>query len=120
MQIYLDDINQALLDQIKCRVILAHTIKHPSDIDKLTKLDAECDLFILDGAIPVSVESIDIEIPTNFNYPFLLAGGMNIDNLDKLKQHPMCIGVDMASGIEVGKTPNKLLINKIKEKITLL
>ena len=120
VQIYLDDINQALLDQIKCKIILAHTIKHPSDIDKLTKLDAECDLFILDGAIPGSGESIDIEIPTNFNYPFLLAGGMNIDNLDKLKQQPMCIGVDMASGIEVDKTPNKLLINKIKEKITLL
>jgi phosphoribosylanthranilate isomerase len=120
VQIYLDDINQALLDQIKCRVILAHTIKHPSDIDKLTKLDAECDLFILDGAIPGSGESIDIEIPTNFNYPFLLAGGMNIDNLDKLKQHPMCIGIDMASGIEVDKIPNTLLINKIKEKITLL
>jgi phosphoribosylanthranilate isomerase len=49
-----------------------------------------------------------------------LAGGMNIDNLDKLKQHPMCIGVDMASGIEVDKAPNTLLINKIKEKITLL
>jgi hypothetical protein len=32
----------------------------------------------------------------------------------------MCIGVDMASGIEVDKTPNTLLINKIKEKITLL
>ena len=120
VQIYLDDINQALLDQIKCKIILAHTIKHPSDIDKLTKLDAECDLFILDGAIPGSGESIDIEIPTNFNYPFLLAGGMNIDNLDKLKQHPMCIGVDMASGIEVDKTPNTLLINKIKEKIILI
>ena len=120
VQIYLDDANKVLLDQIKCKIILAHTIKHPSDIDKLIKLDAECDLFILDGAIPGSGESIDIEIPANFNYPFLLAGGMNIDNLDKLKQHHMCIGVDMASGIEVDKTPNKLLINKIKEKITLL
>lgn len=120
VQLYLEDINSALLDQIKCKIILAASIKNTDDIEQLKQFDSDCDLFILDGAIPGSGQSIDFEIPQDFNYPFLLAGGMNIDNLDRLKQHPMCIGVDMASGIEKNKVVDLSLIQDIKKRLESL
>jgi indole-3-glycerol phosphate synthase/phosphoribosylanthranilate isomerase len=75
------------------------------------------DLFILDGAVPGSGQSRGYSIPDDFPFPFLLAGGITQDTLQQVQEHPLCIGVDMASGIEKEGSPDKELIRNIAEKL---
>lgn len=117
IQVYLKDISEDFLKQVKCKVILAHTIATEEDLKQVKALAPLTDLLILDGPFPGSGKSINIEIPEDFNFPFLMAGGINIETAEKALSHPMCIGVDLASGIE---TDGNIDYKKVKDLQSLL
>ncbi|MBC7774721.1 MAG: hypothetical protein H7246_04720, partial [Phycisphaerae bacterium] len=116
VQLYAGDVSPEFVRSLKVRVILAVKI-----IDSLTWSEtintliepyaADVDCFILDGANPGSGERIGTEIPADFPYLFLLAGGLHESNLDAILAYKNCIGVDIASGIE---TNGKVDLEKIE------
>ena len=120
VQLYEDDINPNLIANISCKIILAVSMDVPNALDRLIKYAADCDLFLIDAASPGSGKPVEYSIPQNFTFPFILAGGINISNLEKIKSHSYCIGLDMASGIEVNQEPSLQLIHQIKTKINAL
>ncbi|MCC7466473.1 MAG: phosphoribosylanthranilate isomerase, partial [Saprospiraceae bacterium] len=125
IQLYAGDVCPAFVRELKTRVILA--IKTPPDLsaDKILAslvepYAADVDCFILDGASPGSGTGIKSDLPEHFPYPFLLAGGLNEDNLELAAQYPNCIGVDIASGIETDGEPDFEKIRRIKVRLAAL
>lgn len=98
VQRYADDVTPEELGKHTQHTLLA--LRPGSDLTaQAHRFAYHTDLFILDGSQPGSGCS-DTVIPHDFPYPFLLAGGIRPENLDRVRQHPACIGVDVASGIE--------------------
>ncbi|MDX1912845.1 MAG: bifunctional indole-3-glycerol phosphate synthase/phosphoribosylanthranilate isomerase [Saprospiraceae bacterium] len=105
VQLYAGDVTPEFVRQLKVRVIMAvktaaeqsweNTFEH-----SIQPYAADVDCFILDGARPGSGERIAAQIPEDFPYPFLLAGGIHEGNLADMRAWRHCIGVDIASGIE--------------------
>lgn len=120
VQLYADDISIDFVKEMKQKVILAISVKDEQDLALAEDYAAYIDLFILDGAKPGSGEQIESTIPEDFPYPFLLAGGMNANNLDRLQQYRNCIGVDMASGIETAKQVDMHKIEDVREALKQL
>lgn len=119
-QLYANDVSFDFIKETKQKIILAYSIKQESDFEAIEKYAPYIDLFILDAPNPGQGKSIEISIPADFPYPFLLAGGINENNLERVLQYKNCIGVDIASGIE---TDGKVDLNKIKNiktKLSLL
>jgi phosphoribosylanthranilate isomerase len=81
---------------------------------------ADIDCFILDGHSPGSGARIEAEIPANFPYPFLLAGGLQEGNLDAVLGHPNCIGVDIASGLETAEKVDLEKTRRIAQRLVTL
>lgn len=100
IQLYAGDATPELVRSLKQRVLLAIAVRTPGDLAQVEDFAADVDCFILDGAVPGSGQTIETVIPADFPYPFLLAGGMHADNLDRVLAFEHCIGVDVASGIE--------------------
>jgi indole-3-glycerol phosphate synthase / phosphoribosylanthranilate isomerase len=100
VQLYAEDVTPAFIRSLKKKVILAAAIRKEADLTALEDYAAEVDFFILDGASPGSGQVGEIAIPKDFPYPFLLAGGIKLENLHKVTNFVHCIGVDIASGIE--------------------
>ena len=100
VQLYAGDVSPEFIRSLRQKVFLACRVQEPADLDQLDAYAADVDLFILDGAVPGSGQPIRTAVPADFPYPFLLAGGLNISNLDTLLAYENCIGADLASGIE--------------------
>lgn len=100
IQLYADDVTPDFVRSLKQRIFLALPLRNPEDIALADQFAPDIDLFLLDGAAPGSGQPIGANIPLDFPYPFLLAGGINEQNLAVVKKYPNCIGVDIASGIE--------------------
>lgn len=100
VQLYAGDTSPDFVRSLRQKVLLAARLQKPADLECLEEFAADVDLFILDGAAPGSGQRIDMAIPPEFPYPFLLAGGLNLSNLDALLPFDKCIGADIASGIE--------------------
>jgi indole-3-glycerol phosphate synthase/phosphoribosylanthranilate isomerase len=118
VQLYAGDVPPAFLLGLKQRVMLAVKIPAGADWDcvmaeQIDPYAAHVDCFVLDGAHPGSGERIRSEIPADFPYPFLLAGGLQEHNLGLAKAHPQCIGVDIASGIETDGRVDEEKIRRI-------
>ena len=116
VQLYADDVSPAFVRSLKQRVLLAVRVTEgPSWSQTLDMyiepFAADVDFFILDGAVPGSGQRIGTEIPADFPYPFLLAGGLHEGNLEAIRSHKNCIGADIASGIE---TDGKVDVEKIR------
>ena len=111
VQLYGDDVSLEFVKSLKQKIFLAYSLNKESDIQQLEQFAPYVDVFILDGTIPGSGQKIGINIPESFPYPFLLAGGMNKNNLEEISKYKNCIGVDIASGIE---TTGKVDENKIQ------
>lgn len=112
VQLYADNLSFEFISQLKRKVILALAIKEENDFQKAEQFAPFIDFFILDAKNPGKGEGIDVSIPNDFPYPFLLAGGMNRGNLLNILQYQNCIGIDAASGIE---TDGKVDMDKIKQ-----
>jgi indole-3-glycerol phosphate synthase/phosphoribosylanthranilate isomerase len=100
VQLYMGDVPPAFLHTLRKKILLACRLREQSDLDQLIELATDVDCFILDGDRPGSGQRIGIPIPTDFPYPFLLAGGIHAENLDAITGLKNCIGIDVASGIE--------------------
>ena len=81
---------------------------------------ADVDCFILDGASPGSGERISGGIPADFPYPFLLAGGLQEHNLEAVTAYANCIGVDIASGMELDGQVNLMRVRGIAQRLASL
>lgn len=117
VQLYADDITPQQLHTIRRKVMLALSLRQPSDLDRIEQYAADIDLFILDGAQPGSGQALQTAVPRDFPYPFLLAGGLRQDNAQQMLQYERCIGIDVASGIE---TDGHTDATKIKDLHTSL
>jgi indole-3-glycerol phosphate synthase/phosphoribosylanthranilate isomerase len=114
VQLYAEDVTPAFIRSLRKKVILAAAIRKETDLIEIEKFAAEVDFFILDGATPGSGLLGEVIIPKDFPYPFLLAGGMKFENLDKCNNFDHCIGVDIASGIETNGQIDAAKILEIK------
>ncbi len=125
IQLYAGDVSPEFVRSLKIRVILAVKVS-----DGLTWSEtiatlihpyaADVDCFILDGANPGSGERIGTEIPADFPYPFLLAGGLHEGNLEAVLAYKNCIGVDIASGIETEGEVDLIKIGQIAQGLVAL
>ena len=120
VQLYADEVDLDFLKTLSQKVILGVPMKGEGILEKAMELAAEIDFFILDGPIPGSGGEIKMEIPADFPYPFMWAGGINATNLKVCKSHPMCFGVDVASGIEEDGEVSLVKIKEIAKKINKL
>ena len=105
VQLYAGDVTPAFVRGLRQRVLLAvridPAVPWAATFERLVEpFAADVDFFLLDGAVPGSGQRIGTAIPTDFPFPFLLAGGLNSGNMDAIQGLKNCIGVDIASGIE--------------------
>ena len=117
VQLYAGDITPVFVKSLKKRVLLAVSIRRPEDLNRVNDYAADVDCFILDGAAPGSGQQIESSIPADFPYPFLLAGGIHAENLERWKDFENCIGVDVASGIESEGSVDESKIHAIQVKL---
>ncbi|MEI6407942.1 MAG: hypothetical protein WCR52_01045 [Bacteroidota bacterium] len=120
VQLYVGDVSLDFIKSLKQKVILACAVRAHEDLSALETFASEVDLFILDGAQPGSGQGIETAIPSDFPYPFLLAGGINTDNLEQIVKYQQCIGVDIASGIETNKNIDVLKIKTIQSRLKII
>jgi len=125
IQLYAGDVSPEFVRSLKIRVILAVKVSDrlPWSETIATLIHpyaADVDCFILDGANPGSGERIGTEIPADFPYPFLLAGGLHESNLEAVLAYKNCIGVDIASGIETEGAIDLIKIGQIAQGLVAL
>ena len=103
----------------KCKkpVIKTIAVGKLSDLKKAYKYLPHVASILLDGPKPGSGISFDFNLLKNIKYPFFIAGGINLINLDSaLKLNPLT--VDIASGVETDSRidPRKihLILNQLK------
>jgi indole-3-glycerol phosphate synthase len=120
VQLYAEDVSPEFIRSLKQKVFLAASIRSATDLERLEAFAGDVDLFILDGPQPGSGQNLDFGLLQHFPYPFLLAGGIHIDNLALAKQYKNCIGVDIASGIETNTQPDANKIGAISARLMAL
>jgi phosphoribosylanthranilate isomerase len=82
--------------------IKALKLKTADDAKQLIAYDETCAYLLVDSSVPGSGEPFDWTWlqETTLHTPLLLAGGLNIDNLDRAKQVKAISGFDVSSGVE--------------------
>lgn len=110
VQIYADDLSDSLIKLIRSKLILAVCWQGARSMELIEQWARYAHFLILDGGNPGSGKVIETEIPADFPYPFLLAGGIDASNTDRIEQYNNCLGIDTASGIE---TDGRLDCSKI-------
>lgn len=125
LQLYAEAVSPEFVRSLKARVILAVRV-HPQQswcetmATQVEPFAADVDCFILDGISPGSGERISGGIPADFPYPFLLAGGLQENNLEAVTAYTNCIGVDIASGIEQDGQVNLMRVRSIAQRLASL
>ena len=113
IQLYAGDVSTDFIRHLRgFKVMLAVRVQSEDELVLAAQYAPDVDLLILDSAQPGSGTAVAQNlIPTDYPYPFLLAGGIHAHNLDAMLQYDNCIGIDTASGIETDGAvdPNRLL-----------
>jgi len=98
------------------------SVETADDIAKYKDYEGVADYFLFDTKCPTaggSGQKFDWQILQQYdgNTPFLLSGGIGLDDIDALKafSHPKCIGIDLNSRFET--SPAVKDVDKIKEFI---
>ncbi len=117
VQLYANDCTPEFVRSLRQRVLMAVSVRTDEDLNLVERFAADVDCFILDGAAPGSGQMIEAGIPADFPYPFLLAGGIHAGNLERALAYDNCIGVDVASGIEVDGKVDRLAIETIAKRL---
>jgi indole-3-glycerol phosphate synthase/phosphoribosylanthranilate isomerase len=119
VQLYAGDVSPDFVRSLRHRVFMAGRIGSSADLAALEVYAADIDLFILDGTTPGSGQQIvRSAIPTDFPFPFLLAGGIRTENAASYRLYANCVGVDVASGIENEGAVDLSKILSIRQAIT--
>lgn len=92
---------------INVPIIKAIKVNQAGDLDNL---DYDVDYYLLDNKISGSGESFDWSVIKDLNKPFFLAGGIDLNNIEKAIQI-RCFGLDVSSGAETNgiKDRNKII-----------
>ncbi len=107
--IMIDNLRRTLEPDIRTGVKIIKTISVSSaeDIEKTKEYEGCVDLFLFDTECPTmggSGDKFDWSVLSAYkgNVPFLLSGGIGMDDVDKIKsfQHPQFAGVDVNSCFE--------------------
>lgn len=107
--IMIDNLRRTLEPDIRTGVKIIKTISVSSaeDIEKTKEYEGCVDLFLFDTKCPMmggSGDKFDWSVLSAYkgNVPFLLSGGIGMDDVDKIKsfQHPQFAGVDVNSCFE--------------------
>ena len=107
--IMIDNLRRTLEPDIRTGVKIIKTISVSSaeDIEKTKQYEGCVDLFLFDTKCPTmggSGDKFDWSVLSAYkgNVPFLLSGGIGMDDVDKIKsfQHPQFAGVDVNSCFE--------------------
>lgn len=112
---------QRLKDSVKCGIWKAVRVRSVSDIENADRLGA--DMLLLDSFVPGSCggtgKTADLDIIKNadFKTPFLLAGGLNAENIESAIKKIKPFGVDISSGIETDGFKDQ---DKIREIINIV
>jgi phosphoribosylanthranilate isomerase len=111
--------------QGKVTVFKAFGIEEKFNFDLLDSYAQSVDCFLFDTKTEAhggSGKTFDWDVLNNYklNVPFLLSGGLSLDNLEKVKQikHPAFYGVDLNSRFEI--EPGLKDINKLREAFKIL
>lgn len=108
-----------VLKRLKVRLFFALKAKELNQREYIDQAAQICDYFIVDSNQPGSGQAHS-GVPSEFPFPFFLAGGMHLENLSRCMAHPRCVGVDMASGIEEDGQVRKEKIVAIAQKLQAL
>jgi phosphoribosylanthranilate isomerase len=100
VQLYAGEVTEKFLQELPTKIILAAAGTTTIDSAEFRRKAMHSDLIIIDGTVPGSGLAHDDAIAADFPFPFLLAGGLHLTNLSRVCGHPMCIGADVASGLE--------------------
>lgn len=92
---------------INVPIIKAIKVNQAGDLDNL---DYDVNYYLLDNKISGSGESFDWSVIKDLNKPFFLAGGIDLNNIEKAIQI-RCFGLDVSSGAETNgiKDRNKII-----------
>lgn len=112
---------QKLRDNFNGEIWKAVRVKYPEDIEKADKLS--CDKLLIDSYVKGQAggtgktANLDVIKSAVFTKPFLLAGGLNAENISDISENikPLCpFGLDFSSGAETDGCKDE---NKIKSII---
>lgn len=117
VQIYAKQLTLKQIQHIPSKKIFSFNPNNIEELNEAFEIAKFVDFFILDGNSPGSGNIINLEKCKNFPYPFLLAGGMNIRNLNRVFSLKNCIGVDIASGVESNYNIDYKKVNQIINRL---
>ena len=110
---YIADLRSRTYNQ----VIKAYKIRSKEDVEKATSSPA--DLILLDAGMGDG-ETFDWDLIRQMNRPYILAGGLDCDNVAKAVRKLSPYGVDVSSGIETdgAKDPVKMkdFVAKVRKR----
>ncbi len=90
---YIDEVKAA----VEAPVVKAFKVRSAADVEEAERCNA--DLVLLDNGAGTG-ESFDWSLVSNVKRPFILAGGLDPDNVASAISQTHPLGVDMSSGIE--------------------
>lgn len=101
-----------------CRpVIKGISLKNKIDLKKAEKYLPHAAYILLDSTSPGAGKPITVDLK-HIKYPFLIAGGITVENIEKIVKETNPLGIDVASGVETnGKLDYEKIIlisNKLK------
>lgn len=115
----------ATLKQKGVKVIKAFGISSVDDFAQCEPYTSACDMFLFDTKTPAyggSGTAFDWSILANYTYnvPFLLSGGISLDNLKEINalQHEKFIGIDLNSKFE--QAPALKDVAKVQQAIRII
>lgn len=120
VQVYAGQVSVAFIRSRREQVLLAAKVSAEADLGALEAYAPYVDAFILDGPQPGSGTPLSGVDLSTFPYPFLLAGGISPTHLPRLLDYPNCIGVDVASGLEIEGVPSRANAEKIRARLDTL
>jgi phosphoribosylanthranilate isomerase len=93
-----------------------HQVHQRGKLAIATRLEADADVVLLDGANPGSGQPWAWYKPT-FHRPIWLAGGLNPDNVGRVVKTWRPDGVDVSSGVEQNGVKNLELVRRFIEEV---
>ena len=90
------------------KIIKAFRIETADDIRRAQ--ESEADLVLLDSGVGGTGEVFDWSLPEQMHRPYILAGGLNPENVQAALEQMHPYAVDVSSGVETGhcKDPEKI------------
>ena len=103
----------AFLKKCKIPVIKGIAVNRKSDLNKARRYFPFVRYLILDGKKPGAGKTFNHDLLTEFELPYLLAGGIGTDNVHEIMKRVHPTGIDVASGVETNGTIDLKKIKKI-------